>query len=203
MKLKKLIPELVQGITEAGYEKNTREIQNLCISKIKSGADTFIIAPEGSGKSVAIVSAIIQQLKEAVEMAPRAIVIVESRDKAFELDSTFKLLGKYTNLRVFTVFDQGQIKFQKDTIYEGQDVVIGTPKRIHELLNITGMPITKVKMLVVEDAERILPGRYHTVIYSIADREKKIQCIFTAEKWQERFEKMAERIMINPSILRK
>ena len=86
MKLKKLTPELVSGLIDAGFDTEPREIQSTSIPKIKSGADLFIIAPESSGKSTAIVIGVIQQLKKAFEEAPRAIIMTATKEKAFEME---------------------------------------------------------------------------------------------------------------------
>ena len=201
MKLKKLTEQLASNIIDAGFDKEFKEIQTASIPKIKSGADLFIIAPEGSGKSTAIVMGVIQQLKKAVEEAPRALVIASTKEKAFELEALFKLLGKRTGLRTFTVFDQGIIQYQKDEIYEGIDIVIGTPKRLNELLNITGIPMTKIKMVVVDNAETFLSDHYHTVIYRIADGVEKAQLIICSDKWMDKFDSLSERIMKNPLII--
>ncbi|WP_321286331.1 DEAD/DEAH box helicase [uncultured Sunxiuqinia sp.] len=197
MKLKKLYPELVSGIIDQGFDKEPKEIQTDCIPKIKSGADLLVIAPEGSGKTTTIVIGVIQQLKEAFEEAPRAIVLVGNKEKAFELEEQFELLGKHTNLRTFTVFDQGNLQYQKDTIYEGLDILIGTPKRINELLSNTGIPCTKLKLLVVDDAETIFPNRHHPVVYRISDGSIKIQCLLFANKWHEKFDDLTKRIEKN------
>ena len=45
------------------------------------------------------------------------------------ISKQFEILARRTDLRVFTVFDQGLIQYQKNMIYEGLDVLIGTPKR--------------------------------------------------------------------------
>lgn len=202
MKLKKLIPELVSGIVDAGYDTNPRKIQSDCIPKIKSGADLFVFAPENSGKSTTIVIGVIQQLKKALEEAPRAIIMASTKEKAFELEEQFKLLGSHTNLRIFTVFDKGIIQYQKDMIYEGLDILIGTPVRINELLSISGIPTTKLQIFAVDDAETIFPNRHHTVAYRMADRTKKLQFLIFANKWHEKFDDLSERIMKSPVIFR-
>lgn len=201
MNFKKLIPELVSGLIDAGFDKNPRKIQDTSIPQIKSGADLFIISPDGSGKSTAIVIGIIQQLKEAFEEAPRAIIISATKEKAVELEAQFKIIGAHTNLRVFTVFDQGIIQYQKDMIYEGLDVLIGTPKRLNELVKITGIPLTKIKMVVVDNAESFTIDKY-TMIYGLADRIEKSQFIIVANSWKKNFTKLSERIMKIPRIIK-
>jgi superfamily II DNA/RNA helicase len=201
MNLKKLIPELVSGLIDAGFDKNPKKIQSASIPQIKSGADLFIISPEGSGKSTAIVIGIIQQLKEAFEEAPRAIIIAATKEKALEIEAQFEIIGKHTNLRTFTVFDQGVIQYQKDIIYEGLDVLIGTPKRLNELEKVTGIPLSKIKMFVVDDAESFTFDKY-AMIYRIADSISKSQFIMLANSWNKKFAKLSERIMKNPRIIK-
>lgn len=202
MKLKKLLPELVTGIIDAGFDKEPREIQSLVVPKIKSGADMFVVAPEGSGKSTAAIIGVIQQLKQEFEKAPRAIIVVSTREKAFELDEQFELLAKHTSLRSLRVFDQGNIKYQKDMIYEGIDVLITTPKRLGELMNNSGIPLVKVKMLVVDDAETIFLSQNHTIIHRIADGIDKAQFVIVSNSWNSKFNDLSDRIMKNPMVVK-
>lgn len=202
MKLKKILPALAQNIIKQGFDVNPKEIQSTSIPKIKSGADLLAISPEGSGKTTTIAIGIIQQLKEAVEEAPRAIVMVSDRDKAFELEEQFKSLAQGTNLRTFTVFEKGDIQYQKDMIYEGLDILIGTPTRINELLSVTGIPTSALKILAVDDAEMIFPNRYNTVVLRIAERTRKIQFLLFANRWHEKFYELADRILKSPIIIR-
>ena len=198
MKLKKLTPELVSGIIDAGFDKEPREIQSLSIPKIKSGADLFIIANEGSGKSTAINIGVIQQLKAEFEKAPRAIIVVSTKEKAFALDEQFEMLANHTTLRSLIVYDQGNLVYQKDMIYEGIDVLISTPKRLNELINNSGVPLVNLKMLIVDDAETIFLNQNHTIIHRIADAVDKTQIIIVADSWNKKFNDLSGRIMKSP-----
>ncbi|TRX61674.1 DEAD/DEAH box helicase [Carboxylicivirga sp. M1479] len=200
MKLKKLIPQLASAIINAGFDTNIKEVQSLSIPKIKSGADIFAICPEKEGKTTAIIMGVIQQLKEPFEEAPRAIIITSTKEKAFELEEQFISLSKGTKLRSFIAFDQGIIQYQKDEIYDGLDVLICTPKRLMELVNINGVPMTKVKMLIVDNAETVITNSNHAIIYRIADGLKNPQILFFANKWHKSFDTVEERIMKAPYI---
>ncbi len=201
MKLKKFLPGLVETIQAAGYDQTPKEIQDLAIPKIMSGGDLIVNAEEGSGKTTALVIAVIQQLKQAVEEAPRAIIIVPTKEKAYELEEQFKQLGKKTNLRTFVVFDKGILLYQKEQIYEGLDILIGTPIRIDELLSSTGIPMVKLKMLAIDDAEQILTPRYQHIVYRLMYALPKVQKVLMANSWSERFEELEERALTNPVIL--
>jgi len=201
MKLKKFTPELASGIIDAGFDQEFKDIQTASIPKIKSGADLIVVSPEESGKSSAIVMGVIQQLKSPFEEAPRAIIIVASKEKAFEMEEQFELLGKRTKLRTFVAFDKGILQYQKDMVYEGLDVLICTPRRLTELININGVPLTKIKMVVVDDAEAFVINSSHPIIYRIVDGMKKVQICLFANKRHFKFDDLSERILKNPIVI--
>lgn len=198
MKLKKILAELAKAIIEMGFDKEAREIQTLGIPKIKSGADVVIVSPKDSGKSTLLCVGAIQQLKSAFEKAPRAIIIVENKEKAFELDELFESLAQYTDLRSLIVYDEGNLIYQKDMIYEGIDVLITTPKRLLQLINNSGVSLMQLKMLFVDDAESIFRNQNHTVIHRIADSIDKLQFVFAANEGSKKLDSLAQRVMRNP-----
>jgi len=201
MKLKKFIPGLVETIKESGFDQTPLEVQDLTIPKIMSGADLIVNAPAGSGKSTALVISVIQQLKHAVEEAPRAVILVPTKEKAFELEEQFQRFAKKTDLRTFVVFDKGILQYQKDMIYEGLDILIGTPLRIDELLSATGIPTVKLKILAFDDAEQILTPRYQSIVYRLAYGLPKVQKVLLANEWTNRFDELEERALTNPVII--
>lgn len=201
MKLKKLIPGLASAIIDAGFDQEPKELETLALPMIRSGADLIAIAPPNSGKSTTLVISIIQKLKEAVEEAPRAIVMVESKEKAYEMEEQFNLLAKNTDLRTFIVFDNGNLQYQKDTIYEGLDILIGTPVRIDELLSSTGIPMTKVNLLAVDDTEQFFSPKVRPILYRMGYTLPKAQILVFANHWDERIGDFEERAMKNPQIL--
>ncbi|MCT4673377.1 MAG: DEAD/DEAH box helicase [Prolixibacteraceae bacterium] len=195
MKLKKLIPELVNNIIDLAYDKEPRSIQGKSMSVIKSGSDVFIQSDEGTGKSTGIVMGAIQRLQKPVEEAPRAIIVAPTKEKAFELEETFDKLSYRTKLRAFTAFDQGIIQYQKDMIYEGIDLLIVTPRRLMELISCTGVPMTKVQMIFVDDFDKMDKAREIPVLYHIENMIDKVQYIVTTSSWNESLDMFDERVM--------
>lgn len=200
MNLKKLLPELVEGLKIAGFDKAPKAIQTNSLPAIKSGSDLFMIAPSDLGKSTAFLIGVIQQLKEEFEEAPRAIVMAPSKDAVHALEKQFNQLACKTSLRVFSVFEQGEIKHQKDLIFDGIDVLIGTPLRITELIKKNGIPFANVKMIIVDDAHEFRTSNYFH-IYSIIDKAPKAQVVIAADSWNKNFEKFEFEIMKNPKLI--
>lgn len=201
MNLKKLNPDLVAGLQEAGFAKEPKKIQTASVSQIKSGSDLFIISPKGTGKSTALVIGVIQKLKVALEVAPRAIIMVSTKEKAFELEELFEKIGKRTDLRYFTVFDRGVIQYQKDMIYEGLDVLIGTPKRLNELIKINGIPLSEIQIFAVDDTDSYTLNK-HPLIFGVANNVDKSQLIVLANEWNNTLEKIEDRVMKNPKVIK-
>lgn len=201
MKLKKLLPELASNIINNGFDQEPKTIQSLAIPKIKSGADAFIISPKYGGKTSALAISLVQFLKKPFEEAPRAIVMVNNKDEAFALEEQFQMLSKGLKLRSFVVFDEGIIQYQKDKIYEGVDLVIGTALRLNELISITGIPLTKVRMFAIDDTDLLTLNQY-AMIYRIADNVEKAQYLIFAGEWKDNFERIDERMMKNPLMLK-
>ena len=200
MKLKKLLPELASNIINLRLDQSPKAIQSLAIPKIKSGADMFVLAPDGEGKTTALAISLVQFLKSPVEEAPRAIVMVGSKEEAFSLEEQFQKLAYGLKLRSFVVFDEGLIHYQKNTIYEGVDLVIGTPLRLNELISTTGIPLTKVRFFAVDDCHLLTLNQY-AQIYRIADNVEKAQYVIFSNEWKDNYERIEERMMRSPLII--
>ncbi|MCE2742502.1 MAG: DEAD/DEAH box helicase [Fluviicola sp.] len=201
MSLNKYSEVLQKSMPLAGLEHPT-EIQNLCFSKYKQGTDFIAIAPKGSGKSTSIVTGVIQRLEKATEDdAPRAIIFVENKERALEMEALFLKLARRTDLRVVVVYDKGIKVRQRIDLYQGSDIVIGTPKRIQEMYHQNGINTANVKLYIIDDAELIMKQGFHTPINRIYESIAKCQSIMYANEYEVRMEKAIDVIMKNPDII--
>ena len=197
MKLKKINEKLQQALIENGLTE-ANELQQDTFSTLKSGVDCIIIAPPGSGKSTTIVLNVIQQLVSEGEESPRALIIVENKEKVLEMETLFDKLGNYTDLRVYGIHDKGDMEYDKNYISTGIDVLIGTPNRLSEMFTTAGYNVNRLRMFILDDADPILKLRHETKIMRISNSITKTQRIIFADELTERIEILAEKMLVEP-----
>ena len=197
MKLKKINEKLQDALIENGLtEANILQMETF--STIKSGADCMIISPKGTGKSTTIVLNVIQQLAGQTEESPRALIIVEDKEKVLEMVALFEKYGKYTNLEVYGVHDKGDMDYDKNYISTGIDVLIGTPNKLSDMFTTAGYNVNRLKMFILDDADPILKLRNETKIMRISNSIAKTQRIIFAEILTERIEILADKFLLEP-----
>lgn len=197
MKLKKINEKLQDALIENGLiEANA--LQQETFSTIKSGADCLIVSPEGSGKTTTIVLNVIQQLAGKTEESPRALIIVEDKEKVLAMEELFEKYGKYTNLEVYGVHDKGDMDYDKNYISTGIDVLIGTPNKLSEMFSTAGYNVNRLKMFILDDADPILKLRHETKIMRISNSIAKTQRIVFAETLTERIEILTDKMLLEP-----
>lgn len=197
MQLKKINPNLQKALIEHDFIE-ANEMQQETFSTIKSGADAVIQSIGGSGKSTTIVVNVIQRLEKAHMMSPRALIIVENKEKMLEMLEMFSVLGKYTDLRVYGTHDKSDMDYDKNQISVGIDVLVGTPNRLNDMFATAGYDVNQLKMFVVDDADEIFRNRLEPKIIRISDSIAKIQRLFFCSQITEKVEIMADKIMIEP-----
>lgn len=197
MKLKKINEKLQQSLIENGLT-DANEMQQETFSTLKSGADCIVIAPKGSGKSTTIVINVIQQLVAEGEESPRALIIVEDKAKVLEMETLFENLGSETNLRVYGVHDKGDMEYDKNYISTGIDVLIGTPIKLNDMFTTAGYNVNRLKMFIIDDVDTILKSRHETKIMRISNSIAKTQRIVFSDKFTERIEILADKMLLEP-----
>lgn len=200
MFLKKIDEHLLQAIEEYGFEK-AYDLQKISISKIKSGADFICVADDNAGKSTTIVIGVIQQLKAELNDVPRAIIVVPEKEDAEKLKELFDKLGRHTDLRVHCVVPVRKLDDQRDMVYLGSDVLIGTSKALNDLYSHSGINVNDIKMLIIDDGEIVMRQHHISQIDRLTEIIKKCQLIIFANKITDRIDRYADLFMKDPEIM--
>lgn len=200
MFLKKLNENLDKALLEIGLEK-AMPVQKKTIGQIKSGIDFICLADEKSGRTTAIVVAVMQLLKSALADVPRAVIVVVDKEKGLEMKELFDSLCEDIDLRVNTVLGGEKPYELRDKIYVGTDVIIGTSKCLCELYSNSGINLNDIKMFIVDDADLVMKHEITSQMDRFADSIPRCQHIVFSSKMTERIERYKEVYMNFPSTM--
>ena len=182
MPFKKLHTDIQEKLEDLEITAPT-PFQSKSIPVIKGGANVFCMSSEGSGKTTTLILTTLQKLKcEAVGNSPRAIVLVENKERALEMYEAFLTFTRYKSLRVYVGYEQLHIDVQKSEIFEGVDILISTPKSLKKLFLVNGINTSQLKLFSVDDAEFLVKQSAYTDVMSITQSIKKCQYVLYLEK---------------------
>ncbi|NQX98177.1 MAG: DEAD/DEAH box helicase [Flavobacteriales bacterium] len=172
--------------------------QKKVIPKIKSGANVFAVAPEGSGKTTAIIITTLQKLKDYEEHDnPRVVIFVKDKAAALSLEEKFEPFIKHFNLTTYSVYEERAEQAQKDIIYEGVDIVIGTARRINKLYLMNGINLNDMNTLIIDDAQDLPRIHFAKDIVRISDSFPKCQFIVFSTDYDEKLKSLKNSFMSN------
>lgn len=144
--------ELLLAIEDAKFSEPS-EIQEKSIPKILSGKDIIGESATGSGKTLAFGSGIVQNLNKGEGI--RALVLTPTRELAEQVSKSLAIFSKRKGLFVTPVYGGVGMSGQIEKM-EKADAVVGTPGRILDHLERGNLSLSKIKILVLDEADRML-----------------------------------------------
>lgn len=202
MSFKKLHPLLKESLEDAGFE-TSNEFQKKVLPVIKGGSDTYVIAPKNSGKTLALIIGTIHKLKaKAFEDSPRAVILVENKQKALDLKAQFVLFAKHTDLRIYAAYDEYDIEKQKEEIYFGQDIVIATAARLSKLYFLNGIHLGEIQLFAIEDADFLARKNTYNHILRLTESIAKCQYIIISDSMNSKIANYQNAFMSNAQVVK-
>lgn len=194
-----LSPELLKNVKDLGYEIPT-PIQEQAIPLVLEGHDLLGIAQTGTGKTAAFCLPIITKLKNDVEgKGLRALVIAPTRELVSQIHASFENYGKGLGLKSAAIFGGVDQKPQVKAIREGLDIIVATPGRLLDLLTQEHLRLTKVSVLVMDEADRMLDmGFIDDIDMIVKALPKTRQNLFFSATMPEEVAHLSKRILRNP-----
>ena len=152
-----LNPKVLKAIEEAGYETPT-PIQAGAIPHALEGKDVLGIAQTGTGKTASFTLPMITLLARGRARArmPRSLVLCPTRELAAQVAENFDTYAKYVKLTKALLIGGVSFKEQEQLIDKGVDVLIATPGRLLDHFERGKLILTDVKVMVVDEADRML-----------------------------------------------
>lgn len=196
----KLDSSIEKALTQLNYKEPTT-VQELCIPMLLDNKNVIVKSPTGSGKTAAFAIPIINCLTWE-ENKPQALVIAPSRELAQQIAKDFNLIGRYKRIKAQSIFGKMPIKDQIAILKQKNHIVVATPGRLMDLIEREALDLSKLKYLIIDEADELLKHDFYNQMSYILDRLPKTitTAMFTATLDQNTL-KLAHTIAPNYTII--
>lgn len=165
-----------KAIDEAGYTTPT-SIQELVIPKVFEGVDIIGLANTGTGKTAAFMLPILNLLMQPNYRSrggPQVLVLVPTRELAMQVAEEAKKFSKHL-LKTKTVCIYGGVPYpvQKKALSGMYEVLVATPGRLLDHVEQGRIDLSKIKLLVLDEADRMLDMGFVNDVEHIASLTPK------------------------------
>jgi len=149
-----LAADLVDALAREGIDAPF-PIQALTIPDALAGRDICGKAKTGSGKTLAFGLPLLERVGKAERGAPRALILVPTRELATQVCTALRLIGSSRDRTVKAVYGGVSLDPQIAALQKGVDVVVGTPGRLIDLIERRELSVAAVEVLVIDEADRM------------------------------------------------
>ncbi|MBP6558028.1 MAG: DEAD/DEAH box helicase [Flavobacterium sp.] len=177
---------LQKAVDELGLTTPT-PIQEKSFSVIMSGRDMMGIAQTGTGKTFAYLLPILKQWKFVATDTPRVVILVPTRELVVQIAAEVEKLTQFMSVRTLGVYGGVNINTQKKAVYQGIDVLVGTPGRIMDLALDNVIRFDSLQKLVIDEFDEILNLGFRSQVTSILTmiKTKRQNILFSATMTDE------------------
>ena len=195
-----LSDELLRSVADSGYGEPT-PIQRAAIPSVLMGKDLVGIAQTGTGKTAGFVLPMIDILHHGRSRArmPRSLILEPTRELAQQVSENFEKYGKYHPLSMALLIGGVQMGDQIKALEKGVDVLIATPGRLMDLFGRGKIMLTDCKLLVIDEADRMLDMGFIPDIEEICGKlPKDRQTLLFSATMPPPIQKLAQKFLNDP-----
>ncbi|MFL5707995.1 MAG: DEAD/DEAH box helicase, partial [Chloroflexota bacterium] len=154
-----LSPELLRAVAHEGYTEPT-PVQAQAIPLVLAGRDVLAGAQTGTGKTAAFVLPLIQRLHgsrpQTGPRAIRALILTPTRELALQVEESVRTYGAQHPIRSTTIYGGVGFDPQVRALRAGPEIVVATPGRLLDHLGQRTIDLSRVEILVLDEADRML-----------------------------------------------
>ncbi|AXT54928.1 DEAD/DEAH box helicase [Aquimarina sp. MMG015] len=192
---------LLKAIEKKGYTIPS-PIQEKAIPPILEGKDVLASAQTGTGKTAGFTLPILQLLAQDKPFRKRPIrtlILTPTRELAAQILDNVRAYSTYMDLRSMVVFGGVNANPQIKALRNGVDVLVATPGRLLDLHERRALSLSKVEILVLDEADRMLDMGFQRDINKIlALLPKKRQNLLFSATFSKEIKKLANGILHHP-----
>ena len=198
--------ELSRAVSEKGYS-NPTPIQQQAIPFILQGRDIMGGAQTGTGKTAGFTLPLLQRLMAAGKPGKgrrpvRALVLTPTRELAAQVADSVLTYGKYLPLRSTVIYGGVSINPQKQKLIKGVDILVATPGRLLDHVGQRSVDLSKVDMLVLDEADRMLDmGFIRDIRKVLALLPDQKQTLLFSATFSKEIKQLAHELLNTPAMI--
>jgi ATP-dependent RNA helicase RhlE len=195
--------QVMEGILSMGFESPT-PVQEQCIPIILEGRDLIACAQTGTGKTAAYLLPIIHRIITSGlrDTGLNTMVIVPTRELALQIDQQLQGFGYFADVSSIAVYGGGDGEsWERQTIAlkKGVDIIIATPGRLISQLSLGNIDCSRIKFLVLDEADRMLDmGFYEDITSIISHLPAKRQTLLFSATMPPKIRTLAKKSLTDP-----
>ena len=196
--------EILDGLEDMNFHEMT-PVQEHTIPVILEGRDIIGCAQTGTGKTAAYTLPLLNKLMldGNPDNVVKSLIIVPTRELAQQIDQQFQGFSYYAPISTTVVYGGGDGKgwdIQKNGMLSGSDVVIATPGRMIAHLQNSGVDLSHVEYLILDEADRMLDmGFSEDIMKIVSYMPKERQTIMFSATLPPKIRELAKTILRNPA----
>ena len=203
-----LIPELLRAVADEGYQDPT-PIQAKAIPAILARRDIMGCAQTGTGKTAGFTLPLLQLLapQANVSLSParhptRALILVPTRELAAQVHDSVKAYGRHLPLRSTVVYGGVDMAPQLKALHAGVEILVATPGRLLDHAQQKSVNLSRVEILVLDEADRMLDMGFLPDIKRILALlpEQRQNLLFSAT-FSEEIKRLANQLLRSPLLI--
>ena len=196
--------DLLTAVKQCGY-KNLTPIQQKAIPLIRKGHDILASAQTGTGKTAAFALPIIDQIirqEPQTANAPKALVLAPTRELAQQVADNIVEYCQFSSLKVAVVYGGVGMASQSQQLKAGVDILVATPGRLLEHLELRNVQLSQVKYWVLDEADRMLDMGFLTDIERLASHTKHSkQMLMFSATFSNKVKTLAKQLLNTPKTI--
>ncbi|HET6629563.1 MAG TPA: DEAD/DEAH box helicase [Woeseiaceae bacterium] len=197
-----LSAELLRAVSAQSYDTPT-PIQRQAIPAILEGGDVLGIAQTGTGKTAGFTLPLLQRLfakeRPSGPRPIRALILAPTRELAAQVQQSVVDFGRHLPVRSLAIYGGVSIRPQIAELRRGMDIVVATPGRLLDHVSQRTIDLSRIEVLVLDEADRMLDmGFIRDIRKIIALLPKSRQNLLFSATFNKEMTELAGRLLQSP-----
>ena len=197
--------ELLRAVSDQGYNEPT-PIQRQAIPVILEGRDILAGAQTGTGKTAGFTLPLLQRLSTTAPAGGRkpirALILTPTRELAAQVEESVVTYGRHLSLTSTVIFGGVSINPQISKLRKGVDVLVATPGRLLDHIGQKTLDLSRVEILVLDEADRMLDmGFIRDIRKILALLPRGRQNLLFSATFSDEIKQLSDGLLNNPALI--